>query len=280
MRSRPALLFFILAFAITWIVWVPRAVGEAWAEEIGAIWTYGPALAAVVAAAIVGGRAELSLLGRRLLEWRIGLRWYFVILLGPLALALLEAAILPIVSEVTWSESLPSPFTEPLTSTIIFLLILSVTDGVGEELGWRGFAIPHMLKGSSAVTASLVLGVLWAAWHLPLFWTEGSALEGSSIAFLFARLPATAVVYTWLLQHTKGSVLAAALFHGALSVFAPTPPPTGADVTGSIVSVVVWWAAALTVIALARPQRLDQWPRTVGTSDPAQPRDEAGFRRS
>lgn len=276
MRRRPALLFFVLAFAITWIVWVPRADGQAWARDLGAVWTYGPALAAVVAAAIVGGRSELSRLGRRLLEWRIGLRWYLVILFGPLALALLESAILSIVSEVTWSESLPAPFTEPLMSTIILLLILSVTDGIGEELGWRGFAMPHMLQRSSAVFASLLLGVLWAAWHLPLFWTEGSALEGSSVVFLFARLPAAAVVYTWLLQHTRGSVLAAALFHGALSVFAPTPPPAGADVTGSIVSIVVWWAAALALIALARPERLDQWPRA---REPEQPRDESDLRR-
>jgi uncharacterized protein len=223
-------------------------------------------MAAVAAAAIVGGRSELRRLGRTLTTWRVGLGWYLVILLGPMALALLEAFLVSVFSDASFSESLPSPMTEPLTATIVLLLILTITDGLGEELGWRGFAIPHMLKRAPAVTASLVLGVLWAAWHLPLFWTDGAPLEGTSLAVLFARLPAAAVAYTWLLQHTKGSVLIAALFHGALNLFARPPAAAGSELVASVVSVALWWLIALALILAAGSERLDRWP---GVREPA-----------
>ena len=83
LRHRPVVLFFILAFAITWVVWVPRAFGVGWAVELGAFWTYGPALAAVAAALLHGGREELRRLGRRLTDWRIGVRWYLFVLRFP-----------------------------------------------------------------------------------------------------------------------------------------------------------------------------------------------------
>jgi uncharacterized protein len=259
LSQRAASLFFVLAFAITWVVWVPRALGAEWAVNLGYAWSYGPALAAVAAAAIVG-RSELGRLRRALTTWRIGWQWYLVILFGPMALALVESLLLTVFSDTPFSENLPSPLTEPLAATVILLLILTITDGLGEELGWRGFAIPHMLQRTTAVVASLVLGVLWAAWHLPLFWTAGASLEGSSVAVLFARLPAAAVVYTWLLQHTKGSILAAALFHGTLNLFTRPPAPAGTEVTAALISTMLWWLIALALILAAGARRLDGWP--------------------
>lgn len=246
---------------------MPRALDADWAVEVGYAWSYGPALAAVAAAAIVGGRAELSRLGRRLTIWRIGWQWYAVILFGPMALALVESALITLFSDAAFSESLPSPFSESVIATIVLLLILTITDGLGEEVGWRGFAIPHMLLRSTAVGASLLLGVLWAAWHLPLFWTDGAPLEGSSVLVLFARLPAVAIVYTWLLNHTRGSVAAAALFHGALNLFTRPPVPAGSDVTAGIVSTGLWWLIALGLVLAAGAQRLDRWPGVRHAAD-------------
>ena len=88
--GRSFALFVVLAFAITWAVWVPRALASAglieagWAVAIAAFWTYGPAIAAVAAAATVGGRAGLRELGSRLVRWRVGWVWYAVVLGGPL----------------------------------------------------------------------------------------------------------------------------------------------------------------------------------------------------
>jgi membrane protease YdiL (CAAX protease family) len=259
LKRHPAFLFSALAFVLTWIVWLPRALEIDWAVELGAVWTYGPALAAVCAAMVVGGRAELARLGRRIIEWQIGLGWYLIILAFPLVMALVETSLMAATTSSSWSNSLPSVFGEPLLSSALFLIVLVLTDGLGEELGWRGFALPHMLAKNTALVASLVIGVFWAAWHLPLFWTDGAPLEGSSIWVLFARLPAAAVIYTWLFQHTKGSVLAAALFHGALNLFARAP----ADVDGltpALVSTGLWWLVAVAVTLVAGASGLDRWP--------------------
>jgi uncharacterized protein len=259
-------LFFVLAFAITWVVWVPRALGVGWAVELGAFWTYGPALAAVAAALIHGGREELRRLGRRLTDWRIGVRWYLFILLFPMLLALIEGAITAASAGESWSDNLPTVFNEPIAASVLFLIVLTLTDGLGEELGWRGFALGHMIKRHSALAMSVVLGLLWATWHLPLFWTPEASLEGSAVWVLFARLPAAAVIYTWLFQHTRGSVVAAALFHGALNLFARTPVQAGEQMTATLVSIGLYWLTAAALIAAAGARGLDRWPGTTRES--------------
>jgi hypothetical protein len=267
LRRRPVVLFFILAFAISWVVWVPRALGVGWAVELGAFWTYGPALAAVVAAFIHGGGEELRRLGRRLTDWRIGVRWYLFILLFPLVLAVIQGAVTTALAGESWSENLPTVFNEPIAASVLLLIVLTLTDGLGEEWGWRGFALGHMIKRHSALAMSIVLGLLWAAWHLPLFWTAQASLEGSAVWVLFARLPAAAVIYTWLFQHTRGSVVAAALFHGALNLFAQTPVQGGEQLTATLVSVGLYWLTAAALVAVAGARGLDRWPGATHASE-------------
>jgi membrane protease YdiL (CAAX protease family) len=85
---------------------------------------------------------------------------------------------------------------------------------VGEELGWRGFALPRLLEGGSAPAASLILGLLWLGWHLPSYAT-------GAISAIFIPLPLiTAFLYTWLYQHTNGSVLIAIVFHSLVNTVA------------------------------------------------------------
>ena len=253
-------IFFVFAFLITWTVWLPRALGAEWAKELGRAWTYGPAMAAVVAALIIGRRPGLRELGTRIVRWRIGIGWYAVIILGPMVMALFESGINLVLIGGSWGERLPTVFTDPLGTSFLLLLVLTLTDGLGEEVGWRGFALPRMLAKDNAMMASVVLGLLWAAWHLPLFWTDGSALADSSVWVLFARLPAAAVIYTWLFRHTRGSVLAVALFHGALNLFAFAPSPSGESMVPALTSLGVNWFIALTLITLAGWKGLDRWP--------------------
>jgi uncharacterized protein len=98
-----------------------------------------------------------------------------------------------------------------------FLVIPTLTDGLGEELGWRGFALPRLLSRHNALAASLILGVLWALWHLPLvgLWTEGSAMYLQPVWLLLVDIPAKAVLFTWVFLHTRGNVLLAVQLHGA-----------------------------------------------------------------
>jgi hypothetical protein len=252
---RQLVFFFLLAFVITWIVWVPRAfnVGRFFdtdvGEILGMVWSYGPALAAMAVALATQGRAGLRELGSRLETWRVGWVWYAVAILGPLAMAL-AGGLINLALGGTVAEATSDVFEGGIVAAVLVLLVLSLTDGLGEETGWRGYALPRLLKVTGAVEASLILGLVWATWHLPLFWTEGSSLYGSSVLVLFLRLPATSIIFTWLFQRTKGSLLLAILFHAALNLFGPAPGSDSLQVP--LIGVAVQWVVALLLIPQVR----------------------------
>src|ERR687894_247618 len=112
-RGRPLAAFFVLAFGITWAVWVPRAAGVP-VGAAGDLWTWVPAVAALLAAALVGGRAAVAELGSRLVRWRVGWRWYAVVVLGPAAFSLAVAALYALLGGA-WAEAAP-PFLRGGTS--------------------------------------------------------------------------------------------------------------------------------------------------------------------
>src|SRR5215208_6359301 len=92
LRRHPLVTFFLLVFIITWVVWVPRASGAP-LGVVGQAWTWAPAIAALLAAALTGGRGALRELGSRLVRWRVGWQWYLVVILGPAAFSLAVAGV-------------------------------------------------------------------------------------------------------------------------------------------------------------------------------------------
>lgn len=260
----PVLVYLLLAFAITWAVWVPRMaedVGWLGGDAFGAVgtaWTYGPAVAAVLAAAWTAGRAGLRDLGSRLARWRVGWRGWVLVVAAPLALLAATQAFALLLGTGP-RLSLPEG---GLGGLAVVLVLISLTDGLGEEVGWRGWLLPRLLERTRALEASLLLGVVWAAWHLPLHWTDGSYLAGVPVWTLFARLPATAIVFTWVYRHTHGSTLVAVLLHAAVNVtLLVGPEGTGGAVAGAAAH----WAVALALLLVAG-RDLGRWPGVpVGT---------------
>ena len=267
-RRYPLVTFFLLAFAITWVVWVPRAAGAP-LGVVGQAWAWAPAIAALLAAALTGGREALGDLGSRLVRWRVGWQWYLVVILGPAVFSLVVAAVYMMLGG-SWSEAAPSTFREiPLLLLPIFLLILTLTDGLGEELAWRGFALPRLLSRYNALAASLILGVIWGVWHLPLVWTEGATLYQQSLWLFLVDITAKSVLFTWVFLHSRGSVLIAMLFHGATNLFivSPVVASTG-DLTLPLLAAVAKWVLILVLIvvagpSLARGPRPEALPRTL-----------------
>jgi uncharacterized protein len=253
-RSRPLAAFFVLAFGITWAVWVPRAAGLP-VGAVGQLWTWIPAFAALLAAALTGGRAAVAELGARLVRWRVGWRWYAVVVLGPAVFSLAVAAAYAMLGG-SWSDAVPPALggETPLALLPLFLLVLFVTDGVGEEVAWRGFALPRLLVRQNALVASLILGSLWAAWHLPLIWTEDAPLYGQPIWLLLLDTTAKSVLFTWVFLHTRGSVLLAALFHATTNLFVVSPVVAGSGgVALLLLAALAKWALVAVVIAVAGP---------------------------
>ena len=179
--------------------------------------------------------------------------WYVIILAGPAAFSAVVAAVSTVLG-VAWSVARPAWLVTPLPQLLVVFVILTLTDGLGEELGWRGYALPHPLQRFRALAASLVLGLIWAAWHLPLIWTEGSALDGHPVWLLFLDLAAKSVLFTWVFLKTRGSALLAVLLHGSTNLFAVSPPVLeGSDPAVALVALGVKWLLVLAVLrSLAR----------------------------
>jgi len=254
MRRYPLATFFVLVYGITWVVWVPRAAGAS-LGVVGQAWTWAPAIAALLAAALTGGRSALRDLGARLVRWRVGWLWYLVVILGPAVFSLAVAGVYVLLGG-PWATAAPAALREgPLMMLPLFLVILTLTDGLGEELGWRGFALPRLLGGHNALAASLILGVIWALWHLPLIWTEGSAMYQQPVWLPLLDITAKSVLFTWVFLHTRGSVLLAMLLHGATNLFIVSPSPTSSgDLTLSLLAAGAKWVLVVVVIVVAGPQ--------------------------
>src|SRR5215213_2515337 len=263
----PLTTFFLLAFGITWVVWVPRAAGAP-LETVGQAWTWVPAIAALLAAALTGGRDAVRELGARLVRWRVGWQWYLVVILGPAVFSLVVAAIYMMLGG-SWAQAAPSTFRQiPLLLLPIFLLILTLTDGLGEELAWRGFALPRLLSRYNAFAASLILGVIWSLWHLPLIWTQGNGMFDQPVWLLLLDVTAKSVLFTWVFLHTRGSVLIAMLFHGATNLFLVSPDvaSTGGVELPLLAAVAKWVLVVVVIVVagpgLARGPRPEALPRT------------------
>jgi membrane protease YdiL (CAAX protease family) len=273
MRRHPLVTFFLLAYGLTWAIQIPVAAGVLEGSGWRAV-TWVPAIAALLAAALTGGRGALRELGSRLVRWRVGWQWYLVVILGPAAFSLAVAGVYTLLGG-SWSEAAPPALLEgPLLFLPLFLLILTLTDGLGEELAWRGFALPRLLTRYNALVASLVLGVIWALWHLPLVWIEGNAMYQQPVWLLLVDITAKSVLFTWVFLHTRGSVLIAMLFHGATNLFLVSPDvaSTG-DLTLPLLAAVAKWALVVVLILVAGPTLVrgpspdpEALPRTSGTT--------------
>jgi membrane protease YdiL (CAAX protease family) len=264
-RHRAGPVVVLLAIVVvTWVVWVPRALestgvlGSRWATEVGAGYAYGPALAAVLVAAWAG-RPALRELGARLTRWRVGARWWAVVLAGPAVLWALAAGVCAVLG-VPWADVRPPGVAAGPAGLLVLFAVLALTDGLGEELGWRGAALPRLLERTGPVAASLVLGVVWAVWHAPLRWTDGATMEGAAVWLLLVQLPACAVVYTWVFLSTGGSVLPAIALHASLSLFVVPVPGAGDDWRPYLVSVGLQVAAAAVLAGTGRLRGPGQLP--------------------
>jgi membrane protease YdiL (CAAX protease family) len=203
-RRHPLVTFFVLAYVLTW-PWIPLvSVSPLWGFPA----VFGPAVAAIIVVAVADGRAGLRDLLGRMARWRVGARWYAVALGLPAVLALAALGLHVVLG------SQPSVEFGGLSvlSFVVFVLI------VGEELGWRGYALPRLLIGRSGLSASLILGTLWGAWHLPTFFVPGAPQYGLPFSAFVLLTMAYSVLFTWVYLRTRGSVLVATLLHGAINL--------------------------------------------------------------
>ncbi len=223
MRQHPLLFYFLIAFGLTWAYEVlvfgvlHTPLSELWAM----LFTFGPMLAAFLMTAATQGRAGILQLLRRFVRWRVGLSWYLLVLLGVPALLLLPYLIQP----GAFSAFRLPDLSFWLTYLIVYLLTLVFGGPLGEEPGWRGFALPPLEQRSGPLVGTLLLAVLWALWHLPLFLLvpgyqgAGTGFAGILIPFVAFVIPiiAYAVIFTWVFNNTRGSLGLSILLHASIN---------------------------------------------------------------
>ena len=260
----PLIFFFIIAYAGSWLVvlpflrsasgvgilpfdWpVPFAVSAALAPFAG------PFLAAFVMTGVTEGKPGIRRLLGRMVQWRVGFWWYLFALVGIPAITVLGAIALPGVLASYESPSLWLLLTYP----IAFVMALVIGGPLGEEPGWRGFALPRLQRNYGPLGGSLVLGPLWGLWHLPYFWMpEWSTPKETGLDIVWYALAAIAltIIYTWVFNRTKGSLVIVTLVHASNDAFFINQLFLAPVVTDSLLPFVVGFGAvALLLVVLTR----------------------------
>ena len=203
--QRGLAIFFVLAFLLSWYPWfLALAQGRTSGPN-----PLGPFVAALIVTGLAEGWSGTRQLLARIVRVRIGLRWYAIIFGLPVALCAVALAIMAAFGQVTLAPTATAWRELPERFLFIFLFI-----GLGEEPGWRGFALPRLQKRHSPVIASLILAPIWALWHLPLM---GNEFPGPIIPAFLISLFAGTLIQTWLFNQTNGSVFAQMLFHATVN---------------------------------------------------------------
>lgn len=246
-----------LTFFISWGVWVPLAVLNV-ATPFSRIGTFGPVLAALLLTAFRGGKGEVKKLLKKLLIWRVRIGWYVfsflstaIIVLGAIGLHVWLGGALPEFEDLGQIYLVIPIF--------LFVLVFST---LGEEIGWRGYALPRLQARYGALTSSLILGIIWGLWHLPLFWMKGDFHQDIPIGLFMLQILGFSILYTWLFNNTRGSLLIAHLFHAAsnttLGVIPILPMDTGGIMRPLWLAVGLLWVFALAVVAYFGPEDLSR----------------------
>ena len=276
MKRRPLLAFFALTFGLTWGLGACFALFSAQliavfgkisvTNPLFILAVYAPSISAIVVTGFIDGAAGIRRLLGGFLRWRIGIQWYLAILVGiPMlsVIAILVNAALtrtPLRIDHWYQLFLLGPTGNwiadaagagGLWSVVLVILGSFFADPgpLGEELGWRGFALPRLLNGRSALSAGVILGIIWGVWHLPSFLIGGTPQNSMSLPLFMIGIVANSVLMTWTFKGTHGSVLATVLIHWTFNTCADlTRMPLALFSVGLIV------IAAALVVAITGPE--------------------------
>jgi membrane protease YdiL (CAAX protease family) len=269
--ARSLLLFFAATFAASWTCFVAAVSMSAGAAPdaglkppVRALVLLGAFVPSFVALALTawaeGGEGVRALLAR-LFQWRVSARWY-VFALGYMAAIKLAFALVHRLVEGSW----PTFGSAPWVLLWAAALLSTVIGGqAGEEIGWRGYALPRLAPRLGLGGASHLLGVIWAVWHLPLFYLPGADSYGQSFPAYLLQVTAFSVAIAWLYARTHGSLLLVMLMHAAINntkdIIPAIPRPAmnplvpEASLSTWLTTALLWTLAAWFLVRMRRTDR-------------------------
>jgi uncharacterized protein len=266
LKRSPLIAFFVLAYLIAWSTNAIQAGLLPFQLPLPLsdfLVNWAPGFAALIAAAAIGGLGGVRTLLRPLLMWRVSLGWYSVALLLPPLLVFAAVGL-----AVLFGGPIPQ-FSRAFGPQLALLPILLLFN-MGEEIGWRGFALPRLLVRQNALNASLILGVIWGLWHAPKFFLTGQGASALPffLGFLVSVIAETMLI-TWVYNNTGGSLLLATLFHFSsdafLTMFLPAwVSPSSVPLTFALMTL-MQIVVAVSVVVHYGPARLSHKPTRAAT---------------
>jgi membrane protease YdiL (CAAX protease family) len=249
LRRRELIIYFVLAFTFSWaievliLLSVKGLIPLTVPLSIHYLASFGPFLSAFIVAAAFEGAPGLRRLFAGLAKWRVE-RGYAFFAIGVPFVLFAVAVIASSLFAGAWPDLslLGQVDYLPYIGVLPALGLWMLTYGLGEELGWRGFALPRLQAGRSAFSAAMILGVLWAVWHWPAFLYRDTYLGmGFLVIFQSISVLAASVILAWLYNGTRGSLLMVVLFHGLFDFLAVSS--AGGQFSAVIMSAqAVFWA--------------------------------------
>jgi membrane protease YdiL (CAAX protease family) len=218
------LLFFLLTLAISWAIWIPAAIAKLHGETtilapeglIGGLARWTPGLVALLLAFLLSGKTGIGKVFQAIRVWRVGLFWYIFALFFQIVifyagktldtlLGNTYEVVSPLISVYGAQAALMAPI----------VIIFAFPGAFTEELGWRGYVLPKLQNKLNALLSSVIVAVFWGAWHIPLLIYFGEIKANDFLGYLLTivNIIPVAIIYTWIYNNTKGSLLLVTLFH-------------------------------------------------------------------
>lgn len=225
-RSMGGLYIFLgVTFAFTWLILALPVLSAIGLIDVAlpaslfiTIATFGPAVGAITAVIYESGRSGIRPLLAQVVRWRVSWRWYLVVLTIP-ALVMLAAFFL---WQAMGGPALTTPLPAGAWFTIPILIVALLIPSLFEEVGWRGLALPRLQTRFGWLASSLVVGVIWAIWHSPIWFIPDAGFGNLPFPIFMLFTMALSVLFAWLYNGTGGSVLLPALAHAAINAY-PSP---------------------------------------------------------
>ncbi|MFN0034228.1 MAG: CPBP family intramembrane glutamic endopeptidase [Saprospiraceae bacterium] len=251
MINRQLVIFFALAYLISWVIWLPLylpAFGIQWLPVLPyhhGLGGFGPMLAAFAATAVFQKKKGVVALMKSIFDWK-PMGYVIVALASPLLLNLLAGIIgFFFGGNALDFFGLGVSREFPDLGLLTFFLYNLLFFGFGEEVGWRGFALPRLQSKHGALTASLLMSIFWAIWHWPLFLYRPGYMGMDVVGVLgwLFSLATGSVLLTWLFNSSRGSILACAIFHATVDI-AFTSDFSGAHIVQYTGMLITFWGIA------------------------------------
>jgi len=270
---KTAIVFSVLALGFAVVYWIVAVLSRAGTlpfsmehEDFGraslagnVVWlvfsNFGPALAAVLALALCRGREALVELGRSLIRWRVP-PWLYLAAWFNLVL---NAAVI-VAGHATGTMQFDPGAFAPVKFVLLFFVMAAIDGPLGEEIGWRGVLLPQLMQRFSPLAAALVVGVVWYAWHVPLYAADGKLPGlGEHLFFLFTCL-ALSVIMTWFFVKSNASTFLMIYLHDAANYstflrFKLFPKVASSPWPTAVYAVLLLTLATVAAVALVRRTR-------------------------